>query len=431
MFFILWHVFVTLSVNQRTMDRVLPRKNRKKQKILLIIGGVLLLGLTSYFTFFQDIVLNVSKKEIRISAVKEGAFEEYISFQGKVEPLQSLLINIAEGGAVSEIFVENGNVIQKGDPLVLLHNPSSELAYMSQESSLIEQMNNLNVNLMSIRNQEIGLMKDLISIEYEYKNAELQYTLNKKLFDQEILSLNEWNQTVESFSYQKKRKALMEQSVEKEKQSNQVQVGQIHQSIAVIQRSLEKLRENKQNFLLKAPISGRLSSFEPMLGKTYNGGESIGKIDVLEGYKLVANVDEFYLDRIVVGQRGQVDIKGQLVQVEVSKILPEIINGRFEVQLNFIDAAALKLQEGNSMGIKLFLSGKEQRLLLAKGSFYTDTKGDWVYVVKDGKAERRQIEIGRENPAYYEVISGLVAGEQVIISSYKDYLRVNYLQLKE
>ncbi|MGG5578159.1 efflux RND transporter periplasmic adaptor subunit [Myroides sp. C15-4] len=413
------------------MDKVLPRKNRKKQKILLIIGGVLLLGLTSYVTFFQDIVLNVSKKEIRITEVKEGLFEEYISFQGKVEPLQSLLINIAEGGAVSEIFVENGSVIQKGDPLVLLHNPSSELAYMSQESSLIEQMNNLNVNLMNIRNQEIGLMKDLISIEYEYKNAELQYTLNKKLFDQEILSLNEWNQTVESFSYQKKRKALMEQSVEKEKQSNQVQVRQINQSIAVIQRSLDKLKENKQNFLLKAPISGRLSSFDPMLGKTYNGGESIGKIDVLEGYKLVANVDEFYLDRVVVGQKGQVDIKGQLVAVEVIKVLPEIINGRFEVQLSFRSDTELKLQEGNSMGIKLFLSSKEQRLLLAKGSFATDTKGEWVYVIKDGKAARRQIEIGRENPAYYEVISGLSPGEQVIISSYKDYLRVNYLQIKE
>ncbi|MDM1044078.1 HlyD family efflux transporter periplasmic adaptor subunit [Myroides sp. 1354] len=414
------------------MDRVLPRKNKKKHKILLIVGGVILLGLASYYTFFQDISLNVSKKEIRMTEVKEGLFEEYISFQGKVEPLQSLLINIAEGGAVSEIFVENGAVIQKGDPLVLLHNPSSELTYMSQESSLIEQMNNLNVNLMNIRNQEIGLMKDLISIEYEYKNAELQYTLNKKLFDQEILSLNEWNQTVESFSYQKKRKALMEQSVEKEKQSNQVQVRQINQSLAVIQRSLEKLKENKQNFLLKAPISGRLSSFEPMLGKTYSAGESIGKIDVLEGYKLVANVDEFYLDRIVVGQKGQVDIKGKLVQVEVSKVLPEIINGRFEVQLHFVGGVEeLKLQEGNSVGIKLFLSGKEQRLLLAKGSFFTDTKGEWVYVVKEGKAERRQIEVGRENPSYYEVISGLSAGEQVIISSYKDYLRVNYLQLKD
>ena len=413
------------------MDRVLPRKNRKKQRILLIIGGLLLIGFASYFTFFQDIVLHVSKKEVRIVAVKEGVFEEYISFQGKVEPLQSLLINITEGGAVSEIFVENGATIKKGDPLVLLHNPSSELAYMSQESSLIEQMNNLNVNLMTIRNQEIGLMKDLISIEYEYKNAELQYTLNKKLFDQEILSLNEWNQTVESFTYQKKRKALMEQSVEKEKQSNQVQVRQINQSLVVIQRSLEKLKENKQNFLLRAPIAGRLSSFDPMLGKTYNGGESIGKIDVLEGYKLVANVDEFYLDRIVVGQKGQVDIKGQLVSVEVIKVLPEIINGRFEVQLNFMNEMQLKLQEGNSMGIKLFLSGKEQRLLLGKGSFVTDTKGEWVYVVKEGKAERRFVELGRENPAYYEVVSGLSEGEDVIISSYKDYLRVNYLQLKD
>jgi len=134
-----------------------------------------------------------------------------------------------------------------------------------------------------------------------------------------------------------------------------------------------------------------LNAYADSMGKTYNGGESIGKIDVLEGYKLVANVDEFYLDRIVLGQKGQVESKGQLIQVEVSKILPEIINGRFEVQLNFVNQDNLKLQEGNSMGIKLFLSGKEQRLLLAKGSFMTDTKGEWVYVVKEGKAERRQV----------------------------------------
>ncbi len=413
------------------MDRVLPRKNRKKQKILLILCGVIVLGAASYFVFFQDIVLKVSKKEIRIAEVKEGAFEEYISFQGKVEPLQSLLINISEGGAVNELFVENGAIVQKDEPLAMLYNPSAELSYMSQESTLIEQMNNLNVNLMNIRNQEFSLMKDLISIEYEYKNAELQYTLNKKLFDQEILSLNEWNQTLESFNYQKKRKALMEESIAKEKQSNKVQVQQINQSIAVLRLSLDKLKENKQNFLVKAPIAGRLTAFDAMLGKTYNRGESIGKIDVLEGYKLVANVDEFYLDRIAVGQKGQVENKGNLVTVEISKVLPEIVNGRFEVHLNFISTEELKLKEGNSMGVKLFLSGKENRLLLAKGSFLADSKGEWVYILKDNKAERRKVELGRENPAYYEVISGLSVGEKVIVSSYKDYLRVNYLQIKE
>ncbi|WP_158209933.1 efflux RND transporter periplasmic adaptor subunit [Myroides phaeus] len=413
------------------MDRALPRKNRKKLKVLVTIVGIILLLLATYFTFFQTVVLNVPKKEIRIREVTEDFFEEYISFQAQVEPLHSLLVNIVEGGSIQERFVENGSMVEKGEPLVRIYNPTAEFSFMSQEASLIEQMNNLNVNKMNIRSQELNLTKDLISIEYDYKNAELQYQLNKKLYDQEVLSQSDWDKTKETLSYQKKRKALMEESIAKEKQSNQVQLQQMDQSLIVLAKSLEKLKENKGNFLLKAPISGRLSSFEAVLGKTYQAGESIGKIDVMEGYKLVAQVDEFYLDKVVVGQKGQVDLKGQITAVEVTKILPEVKSGRFEVQLKFLTEGELKLQEGTSFGVKLFLSGKEKRVLLAKGNFYQDTKGEWVYVVKNNKAQRRNIEIGRENPAYYEVISGLEVGEQVIVSSYKDYLRVEHLNIED
>ncbi|MDR0227685.1 MAG: RND transporter [Flavobacteriaceae bacterium] len=413
------------------MDRTLPRKNRKKLKTILIVAGIIILGTISYLTFFQDIVLNITKKEIRVRTVEEGSFEEYISFQSQVEPLQSLLINITEGGAVLERLVENGSMVEQGQPLVRLYNPTSEYTFMSQEASLIEQINNLNVNKMNIRNQELNLTKDLISIEYDFKNAELQYDLNKKLYDQEILSASDWNKTKEALLYQKKRKALMEESIKKEKQSNALQIQQIEQAMAVMNKSLAKLRENSENFLLKAPVSGRLTSFEAILGKTYKGGESIGKIDVMKGYKLVAQVDEFYLDKVALGQKGQIDVKGELQKVEVIKVLPEVKNGRFEVHLSFEKEIDQKLQEGTTIGVKLFLSGKEKRLLLAKGNFFQDTKGEWVYVIKGNKAKRRSIEIGRENPAYYEIVSGLKAGEEVIVSSYKDYLRVEQLNIEE
>lgn len=413
------------------MDRTLPRKNRKKLKIILMVVGIIIFGVVSYFTFFQNVALYVTKKEIRVRSVEEGNFEEYISFQSQVEPLQSLLVNITEGGAVLERLVEDGSMVEIGQPLARLYNPSSEYSFMSQEASLIEQINNLNVNKMNIRNQELNLTKDLISIEYDYKNAELQYDLNKKLYDQEILSTSDWNKTKETLLYQKKRKALMEESIKKEKQSNVLQIQQIDQAMAVMSKSLAKLRENSENFLLKAPATGRLSSFEAILGKTYNGGESIGKIDVMKGYKLVAQVDEFYLDKIAIGQKGQIDLKGELQKVEVIKILPEVKNGRFEVHLAFEKEMKQKLQEGTTVGVKLFLSGKEKRLLLAKGNFFQDTKGEWVYVIKNNKAKRRSIEIGRENPTYYEIISGLEVGEEVIVSSYKDYLRVEQLTIEE
>lgn len=413
------------------MDRILPRKNRKKLKIIFIILGIVILLAATYVTFFRTVVLNITKKEIRVRIVEEDYFEEYISFQSQVEPLQSILVNITEGGAVLERLVENGSMVEKGQPLVRLYNPSAEYSFMSQEATLIEQINNLNVNKMNIRNQELNLTKDLISIEYDFKNAELQYDLNKKLYDQEILSLSDWDKTKETLSYQKKRKALMEESIQKEKQTNTLQIQQIDQALVVMQKSLAKLRENSENFLLKAPVSGRLSSFEAILGKMYHGGESIGKIDVMQGYKLVAQVDEFYLEKIAIGQKGQIDLKEKIQGVEIIKIVPEVKNGRFEVHLAFDNPENLKLKEGTSVGVKLFLSGKEKRLLLPKGMFFQDTQGTWVYVVKNNKASRRTIELGRENPAYYEVVSGLEKGEEVILSSYKDYLRVEHLNIEE
>lgn len=182
--------------------------------------------------------------------------------------------------------------------------------------------------------------------------------------------------------------------------------------------------------MLVAPLSGRLSSFDVMLGKTYQAGESIGKIDVMKGYKLVAQVDEFYLEKVSVGQLGQIDLKGEITQVEVKKILPEVKNGRFEVHLEFKNEQEFRLQVGTTYGIKLFLSDKEEKLLLPKGNFYAETKGEWVYVVKADVAERRAIELGRENPAYYEILSGIEPGEQVIVSSYRDYLQVQKLNIK-
>lgn len=412
------------------MDKSLPRKNNKKLRVLGIAVGIILLVTLSYTTFFQEAVLNVSRSELRVKEVVIDHFEDYISFQAQVEPLHAMLVNIVEGGAVQELFIENGAMVEKGTPLARLYNPNTEFSYLSQETAIIEQMNNLNVSKLDIRNQELGLSKDLVSMQHDYNVAEQNYVLNEKLYRQEVLSLNEWTESQERFRFQKERKQIIEESMHKEMQTNKVQLSQIDQALHIMSQSLEKLRENKQNFLLLAPISGRLSSFEAILGKTYQAGESIGKIDVLKGYKLVANVDEFYLEKVELGQQGQISLKDQMVLVTVSKVLPEVKSGRFEVELQFEKTEGIKLQQGTSFGVKLSLSDKETKLLLPKGTFYSDTNGAWVYVVKGNRAERRAIELGRENPSYYEVLSGLEEGEEVIVSGYKNYLRVEKLNIQ-
>ena len=412
------------------MDTIIKRKNNKKKYGLLALPILLVLGYFVITSLTKKRSLNVNKSEISIKSVEKGFFEDFIVFQAKVTPLNSMLVNVIEGGAVQEIFVNNGDRVSQGQPLARLYNPNTELNYMQQETSIIEQINNLNKAKLDLRNQELNLAKDLISIEHDYQDAKNLYELNQKLFNQEILAKNEWQKTQENFRFQKERMDIIKQSVTKEKQANQIQIGQLNQSISIMNKSLSILRNNKNNFLITAPLSGRLSSFEPILGKTYTQGNSIGTIDVLKGYKLVAEVDEFYLNRIAEGLKGTIEFNEKPVEVIISKVIPEIKSGRFIVELNFIKNENLELNQGLSFGVRINLSEKTESILISKGSFYQETAGKWIFVVKGNKAERRNIKLGRENPLYFEVLEGLQEGEKVITSTYKDYKDVEILNIE-
>ena len=413
------------------MDTVINRKNNKKKQLLLIIPIILVLVYFVFTALTKQRSLNVKKVEISIKTVENDFFEDFILFQAKVTPLNSMLVNIIEGGAVQEIFAENGDMVTKGQPLVRLYNPNTELNYMQQETSIIEQVNNLNKAKLDLRNQELNLAKDLIAIEHDFLDAENLYNLNKKLFDQEILAKNEWEITKENYRFQKERMSIIKQSVTKEKQANLIQIGQLNQSIGIMNQSLVILRKNKNNFLITAPLSGRLSSFEPILGKTFTQGNSIGTIDVMQGYKLVADVDEFYLNRIAEGQKGSIDFNNNKVEVQITKVIPEVKNGRFIVELNFVSQNDLDLKQGISFGVRINLSEKTKTVVLTKGGFYQDTSGKWIFVVKGNKAERRAIKLGRENPLYYEVLEGLQPNDRVITSSYQDYKDIEILNIEE
>ncbi|MGC4040598.1 MAG: efflux RND transporter periplasmic adaptor subunit [Flavobacterium sp.] len=412
------------------MDTVINRKNNKKKYVAIAVIAFVVLGFGAYSMVTKKRTLNVKKEEISIKTVESDFFEDFMVFQARVEPMNSMLVNIVEGGSVQEIFVSNGDMVIKGQPLVRLYNPNTELNYMQQETAIIEQINNLNKAKLDLRNQELNLAKDLIGIEHDYQDAKNQYDLNRKLFDQEILAKNEWEKTQENFRFQKERINIIKQSVTKEKQANQIQIGQLNQSIAIMEKSLGILRANKKNFLIVAPLSGRLSSFEPVLGQTYQQGQTLGKIDVMKGYKLMADVDEFYLPKISQNQKGTVDFNGKDVEVTIAKVIPEIKAGKFQVELNFVGNENLDLKQGLSFAVRLTLSEKKKSNVITKGSFYQETGGKWIFVVNGDKAEKREIEISRENPVYYEISKGLKPGDKVITSGYKDYKDVEVLNIE-
>jgi HlyD family secretion protein len=412
-----WHKNPFKVNKSSTMDTVITGKTNKNKYLLIALPIILLFGYFVFTSATKKRSFNVKKVEITIKTVENNFFEDFMSFQAKAVPLNSMLINIIEGGAVQEIFVENGDMVMKGQPLARLYNPNAELAYMQQETAIIEQINNLNKAKLDLRNQELNLEKDLIAIEHDYLDAKNLFDLNKKLFEQEILSKNEWEKTLENYRFQKERMNIIKQSVKKEKLANQIQIVQLNQSIGIMNKSL-------------VTISGRLSSFEPILGKTYAQNTSIGSIDDRKAYKLIADIDEFYLDRIAEKQKGTVDFENKVIEVQITKVIPEIKNGRFQVELDFVSSEKLDLKQGLSFGVKLNLSEKTKMLVLSKGSFYEETNGKWIFVANGNMAERRPVKLGRENPLYYEVLGGLKAGEKVITSSYKDYKQAEILNLE-
>lgn len=411
------------------MDKVIPRKSKKNRYLFIGISTFLVLALIIFFSVSKKRSLNVKSEELMVKKVEKAFFEDFIVFQAKVEPLNVMLVNIVEGGSVKEIFVENGAMVTKGQSLARLYNPNTELNYLTQETAIIEQINNLNSGKLNIRNQELSLTKDLVLIEHDYNDAKRLFDINQRLYEKEVISKNDWNSSKESLRFQEERRNNIKISIQKEKLTNQQQISQINRSIRTMEMSLEILRNNKKNFLITAPESGRLTSFEPVLGKNYQAGESIGKIDSRQGYKLVAEVDEFYLEKIRTGLKGQVEFKGKNYMVTVLNVIPEVKGGRFKVELTFDAKEDLALQDGLSFGVKLILSEKNKILVLQKGNFSQETAGKWIFVVNGNKAEKRTIKLGRENPSYYEVLDGLKEGESVITSSYSDYKEIEELNI--
>lgn len=413
------------------MDKIIPRKSKKIRYLTIAIAVFLVLLAIVAFAFNSKRTLNVKADELVIQKAEKAFFEDFVVFQAKVEPLNVMLVNVTEGGSVKEIFVENGAMVTKGQSLARLYNPNTELNYLTQETAIIEQINNLNTGKLNIRNQELNLTKDFVLIEHDYNDAKRLYDMNSKLFAKDVISKNDWNTFKENLRFQEERKRTIQQSIQKEKQTNQIQISQINRSIQTMEKSLDILRNNKKNFLITAPESGRLTSFEPVLGKTFQAGESIGKIDSKRGYKLAADVDEFYLEKIREGLKGQVEFKGKNLEVVVTKVIPEVKGGHFTVELAFTSKDEITLQDGLSFGVKLILSEKNKTLVIPKGSFNQETAGKWIFIVKGNKAERRNIKLGRENPSYYEVLEGIKEGESIITSSYSDYKEIEELSLEK
>ncbi|MFT5765910.1 MAG: HlyD family secretion protein [Saprospiraceae bacterium] len=415
------------------MDRKVEKKRWTKKSVLYILGFIVLLILSTLgFRSLNKKTYNLDQSKITVKEVKQGEFQDIILIDANVAPITSVLVNTPEGGTVEEVFIEDGVMVKKGTPLLKLNNPSLVLTYMTQETAIVEQINNLQNLKLSLEKDQRGLRESLIDIEYELSDKERDFKIDTLLFSDGIVAKNNFVDTYESYKYQQKKRDFLEENVNQSKTDNAIQIKRINRSIEMMDRNLEVIHENMKKLLVRAPVTGRLSSFDPVIGESFQGSQTIAKIDVMKGYKVTGQVDEYYLSSVKAGQSARFSFNGEIIELTVKKVLPEVINGRFEIEMTFVSETPKAITTGLSLQARLELSETSKAMIIPRGSFFNTFGGQYVFVLNnDNQAEKRKIRIGRQNPSHYEVLDGLMEGEKIITSSYEAFKNFETITITE
>ncbi|SHM91478.1 HlyD family secretion protein [Chryseobacterium carnipullorum] len=432
-FIIYWHLDCVINCKQTSYLIMDTKIVKKKSKLKIVLVGLTIIVAGSLFSLYfvkQKKTYNVSAEDIQMEEVTRGKFEDMLMLTAQTQSLNSSLVNVLEGGAIKEIFAEDGQILTKGQPIAQVYNPNTEFNYLNQETGIMQQISQMRSTLLELKNQEFAQDKELLQSQNDYNTALQSFNLQKRLYDAQIGKKTDYDISLQNLNYQKQRKSIVENGAFNEKKSRSSQMSAVNSSISQMEKSLQILHSNKNNFLIMAPASGRLSSFNVSIGENLTTGQSIGKIDLMDGYKLVAKVDEYYINKLQNGIKGSLDNDSKQYSVIITKILPEVKDGQFSVELNFTDVKPQNLKIGMTFGVKMKLSADTQSVMVPKGNFYKDTNGKWIFVVKGNKAEKRNIVLGRENPLFYEVVSGLKSGETVITSDYSDIKKYEILEIK-
>lgn len=417
------------------MDRVIKKKKWTGKRIATIAGIaalVILIGASLYYTSGKS-RLNVDAERITISEVRKGAFQEFIPVNGTVMPVTTIYLDAIEGGRVEEKLVEDGAFVKKGQPILRLSNTDLELSLANQETAVFDvltQMQNTKNNAVQNTIQQLNQKAE---VENALTEAERVYKLNKYLYDEKAIGLQEFKASENNYTFQVNRKKLNDQTLRQDAVSNKQQIGQMGASYSRMQNALALMRRKVGDLVVRAPVDGQLTSLDAEIGQSKNKGERLGQIDILSGYKVRVDIDEHYLSRVMVGQEGEATISGKEYRLRVKKVYSQVNNARFQVDMEFIGAAPEGVRRGQTLQIRLALSDETQALLLAKGGFFQQTGGNWVFKLSgDGsKAYKVDVELGRQNPDYYEVISGLQPGDRIVTSSYESYGEMQELVLKK
>jgi len=417
------------------MDRKIEKKRWTPKKLTGIAGGVIVGVLIIYQIGFSDKSsrLNVERQRLVISTVKRGDFQEFIPVIGTVIPIKTIYLDAIEGGSVEHLFLEAGSYVNKSDPILRLANTNLLLDIMYREAELFQQSNNLRNTRLAMEENRLALKAQLIELDYRIKQSKRNYDTQAELAEKSLIAQQQFEAAQDEYDYLLQTRDLTMESHQQDSTFREVQLEQLEESLVRMEANLNIVKQNLDNLTIKAPVSGQLTSLNAEIGESKNRGERLGQIDVLDGFKLRVNIDEYYISRVSIGQTGTFTFAGDQYKLAVKKVYPEVLNGRFEVDMEFVGEEPEGIRRGQSQHIRLELGDPSEALLLARGGFFQKTGGQWVYLLDESGnfAVKQPIRLGRQNTDVFEVLEGLNPSDQVITSSYDTFGDIDKLVIGE
>ena len=413
-----------------SMDRKIERATRKPLFVIGGIAGATLLVILVWASRDSSTSYTLDGQRIRTSIVETGVYEDYIPLRATVEPERTVYLDAIEGGRVENILVEDGAYVEEGQPILELSNTSLQLDVIAREAEVSEQLNNLRNTQLAIEQNRLSLKSDLIEINYQISRLDRLVRRYVELEGNQFISKNEYEDAVDELAYWRSRREVTRESQEQDEVIRMAQIEQLEASVGQLEKNLTLTRANLDNLLVRAPRAGQLTSLNAELGESKGRGERLGQIDDIDRFKTTSLVNEFYLNRVVVGQRAELDVGGRRYELEVSKVYPNVQASQFEIDLRFLGDAPADIRRGQTLQMRLVLGDSDSNaILLTNGPFFNDTGGAWVFVMDQNRtvATRRDVQLGRRNSNNIEVVAGLTDGDEVIISSYSNFITVDRL----
>ena len=407
------------------MDRLIKKKKLTPKRIIEIVLAAVLIVFCVKLIGFGDYSskLNVKTERITISTVREGPFQEYIPVIGTVVPKKTIYLDAMEGGSVEKVYIEAGSFVKKGEKILTLANTDLLLDIMNREADFFQLTNDLRNARLVMEQNRLSLRSDLLELDYQINKLKRTYESEQALIENKIIPSQQYENTKSEYEYLCNKKEITLKTYEQDSLFRKNQIQQIEKSLKRMDANLKIVKQKLEDLTIKSPITGHLTALNAELGESKKRGERLGQIDVLEGFKMLVPVDEHYIARINIGQKGEFSFDEKRYQLTIVKIYPEVINGRFEIDMAFNGHQPQGIRRGQTMHIRLELGNLSTAILLPQGGFYQKTGGQWIYLLdKSGElAIKRKINLGRYNPEVYEVLSGLKPGEKVITSSYDNF----------